>query len=409
MLVKPLVKPLVKSLVSKALAASAAVASYIKTNRVVDLFTNFTSASTTVADKSGEGNDATLKTGIYAISNGTTDRLINADCSALGLGDYYFTGKVRSNTIGVKTLTPNGGVDAAGATVTVADVWQDFTTTTAVGITPSNVQLIGSSTCHWSDVKLHKVGGGVIPRWQLNDSDAADLNGYPAIDSGGEGFHGVHDGGSSGSAEADILQLAGMDYNVDTTTYAGKTVFVPEALTAGTDALGNAIANPRPNGKVARLTGHGGTLTLPADASLDTIRTVSGWVRYDGTDKVFIDLGTPTISTAAGVLTSSGFTAPTYHVNGALTTTLGAAGWKHIMVTSTAALDCDDIDQQLLDQGSLLAYSDTKVTYDSIHNLNAQKTSYGLAGLIASPAMTFNGATMTFNGVAMTFNSADIA
>jgi len=194
----------------------AVFANYFKVGRVLDLFTNFFSSDTSITDQSGEGNDAIPYTGRYVYTDGSNDKAINANCSALGASTYKLTGKIRSTSTGAKVATIGG--QAISYTVLAANVWEDFETSVTTSVAPSAVIVgwDGTSTftgADWSDVRLIDTARSetVIPRWQLNDSAAADLDGYPAIDSGGGGFHGVHDGGSSGSGEgtdADVRELA---------------------------------------------------------------------------------------------------------------------------------------------------------------------------------------------------------
>ena len=201
--------------------------SYVKANRVLDLTTPFSELTFTLEDKSGEGNDATLYSGRYISTDGSTDRGIVADCSAAGAGSYYLTGKVRPNAVTTAELTMDGSTDS-GLTGLTADVWQTFTTATSA-LTPSAVQVgydgSTASAADWSDVKLiDSSDGSTVARWQLNESADGDLNGYPALDSVG-GYHGTHTGCAGGTGETTILQTAGMDWNKGR-YYDGATEFL---------------------------------------------------------------------------------------------------------------------------------------------------------------------------------------
>ena len=190
--------------------------SYVTLGRVLDLNTPFSELTFTLDDRSDEGNDATLYTGRYISTDGSTDRGIVADCSAAGAGSYYLTGKVRPNAVTTAELTMDGSTDS-GLTGLAADVWQDFTTATA-SVTPSAVQVgfdgTTASAADWSDVKLiDSSDGSTVARWQLTESADGDLDGYPALDSSGNGYHGTHTGCAGGTGETDILQTAGQDWN----------------------------------------------------------------------------------------------------------------------------------------------------------------------------------------------------
>ena len=142
------------------------------------------------------------------------------------------------------------------------------------------------------------------------------------------------------------------------------------------DALGTAILEPRTNAQVVNIFGDGELVKTPAAASLDTIKTVSGWIWHDGTARTVIDLGTPTVGTTATDLTSSGFTGVTYFVNGQSGTAL-SAGWNHCVVASTAALATDDIDI-LAKSGSSIDYITTLTVAEALQNFDAQKARYNI-------------------------------
>jgi len=142
------------------------------------------------------------------------------------------------------------------------------------------------------------------------------------------------------------------------------------------DAYGNAIDQPRTNAQVVNIFGDGELVKTLAAASLDTIKTVSGWIWHDGTARTVIDLGTPTVGTTATDLTSSGFTGVTYFVNGASGATL-SAGWNHCIVASTVALATDDIDI-LAKSGSSIDYITTLTVAEALQNFDAQKALYNI-------------------------------
>ena len=187
--------------------------SYVLQNRALDL-SNV--GSLTISDISGNGNDATLYTGIYVSTNGTTDKAIVADVSAAGSGNYYLTGKIKPNgTTQAKATIDGSALNLSGLT---ADVWQDFTTTTKTSVTPDTVAVgwnggVNYSAADWSDVKLHDASDdSVVAHYKLYDSADASLDGHPALDCVG-GYHGTHVGCAGGASEASILQTAGEDFN----------------------------------------------------------------------------------------------------------------------------------------------------------------------------------------------------
>jgi hypothetical protein len=127
---------------------------YVKTDQALDLGNL---EPFTIPDLSGNANTATQYSGIYVSTNGTTDKGIVADCSAAGVGNYYLTGKIKPNgTTQAKATIDGSALNLSGLT---ADVWQDFTTTTKISVTPDTVAVGWNgggnySAADWSDVRL---------------------------------------------------------------------------------------------------------------------------------------------------------------------------------------------------------------------------------------------------------------
>jgi hypothetical protein len=224
---------------------SSLVFTYVKTDQALDLGNL---EPFTIPDLSGNANTATLYTGIYVSTNGTTDKGIVADCSAAGVGNYYLTGKIKP--AGTTAKTTMNGSTASNLTGLTAGVWQDFQTATASAITPSSINLGWDGTAfnttvdNWSDVKLHDASDdSVVAHWKLYDSADASLDGYPVLDCVG-GFHGAHTGCASGSGEATILQTAGEDFN-NLYTLNGSTQYfdTDKVITGEFDFTVTAIPN----------------------------------------------------------------------------------------------------------------------------------------------------------------------
>jgi hypothetical protein len=193
---------------------SSLVFTYVKTDQALDLGNL---EPFTIPDLSGNANTATLYSGIYVSTNGTTDKAIGANATALGSGNYYLSGKIKP--AGTTAKTTMNGSTASNLTGLTAGVWQDFQTATASAITPSSINLGWDGTAfnatvdNWSDVKLHDASDdSVVAHWKLYDSADASLGGYPVLDCVG-GFHGAHVGCAGGASEASILQTAGEDFN----------------------------------------------------------------------------------------------------------------------------------------------------------------------------------------------------
>jgi hypothetical protein len=193
---------------------SSLIFTYVKTDQALDLGNL---EPFTIPDLSDNANTATLYSGIYVSTNGTTDKAIGAGATALGSGNYYLTGKIKP--AGTTAKTTMNGSTASNLTGLTAGVWQDFQTATASAITPSSIHLGWDGTAfnatvdNWSDVKLHDASDdSVVAHWKLYDSADASLGDYPALDCVG-GYHGAHVGCAGGASEASILQTAGEDFN----------------------------------------------------------------------------------------------------------------------------------------------------------------------------------------------------
>jgi hypothetical protein len=200
--------------------------SYLKLGRVIDLSTPFNELTFTLADRSGEGNDATLYTGRFISTDGGTDRGINADLSEYPLTDsgtlpsVRVTGWVKPvGTEAAFTFNTGWGFTLSGLT---AGVWQsvDFTDSKDFGTlgifrVGYNEDAGAATACSYSDIRVmdNNANDALIARCQLTESADGDLHGYPALDSSGNGYHGQHIGCAGGTGEADILQTAGQNWN----------------------------------------------------------------------------------------------------------------------------------------------------------------------------------------------------
>jgi hypothetical protein len=195
---------------------SSLIFTYVKTDQALDLGNL---EPFTIPDLSGNANTATLYSGIYVSTNGTTDKAIAANATALGSGNYYLTGKIKP--AGTTAKTTMDGSTASNLTGLTAGVWQDFQTATASAITPSSINLGWDGTAfnttvdNWSDVKLHDASDdSVVAHYKLYDSADASLDGYPALDCVG-GFHGAHVGCAGGSGEGVYADVAGISATLD--------------------------------------------------------------------------------------------------------------------------------------------------------------------------------------------------
>ena len=57
-----------------------------------------------------------------------------------------------------------------------------------------------------------------------------------------------------------------------------------------------------------------------------------------------LDGGTHTIEITSGTLTGTGFSSPTYYVNGIASQTVASGSWQHIAITTATAFDPNNVD-----------------------------------------------------------------
>ena len=76
------------------------------------------------------------------------------------------------------------------------------------------------------------------------------------------------------------------------------------------------------------------------------VRTISFWLkRGDTSNKDIIDLGTPEIKVTDNAITTSGFTSPTYYVDGIKGAfTITANQWHHVAIIDTADINASNVD-----------------------------------------------------------------
>lgn len=77
---------------------------------------------------------------------------------------------------------------------------------------------------------------------------------------------------------------------------------------------------------------------------VDTVKTVSFWARPISTTTSFVQLSTSAyISASSGTLSATGFTEPTFYVNGQPSKTIVANRWQHIVVTTSTGVTADAV------------------------------------------------------------------
>lgn len=311
----------------------------------------------------------------YQWFNGVDTR-VNFDAITIS-GDFFvsFSGNFRASSAPTKFMSSLSETEIRAASLTEFRV--------KVGNTQHIFAV--SNSLEWDEVRFTRTGSSVELFFD-NISQGTVDNGY----SGDVSFSRL-----ASTNELPIGSFTAVNIN-NVTVYTGlgndpwkDTIGSNDGTESGTftrqlvsasdandqiDAYGTAILEPRTNAQVVNIFGDGELVKTPAAASLDTIKTVSGWIWHDGTARTVIDLGTPTVGTTATDLTSSGFTGVTYFVNGPSGTTL-SDGWNHCVVASTAALATDDIDI-LAKSGSSIDYITTLTVTEALQNFDAQKALY---------------------------------
>lgn len=161
-----------------------------------------------------------------------------------------------------------------------------------VGTPTTTVAAIGQESILSGDVTY-----GLVGHWKFDES-----SGSSAYDSSGKGNYGVLTNSPTRTASASCK--AGQCLSFD-----GTNDYV--------DA-GNAASNAR---------------------------TVSFWLkRADALNRDIIDLGTPEIKISSDAIVASGFTSPTYYVDGAVGSAISGTDWHYIAVTDTANINADNVD-----------------------------------------------------------------
>lgn len=75
--------------------------------------------------------------------------------------------------------------------------------------------------------------------------------------------------------------------------------------------------------------------------NLGSIYALSFWINTDSTTEEWVDLnGTQAVQISSGTIAATSWTSPTIYVNGVVTSTLGAAAWSLVAVTSATAVTC---------------------------------------------------------------------
>ena len=115
----------------------------------------------------------------------------------------------------------------------------------------------------------------------------------------------------------------------------------------GLSARGTVTSNPTlaagPLGRsVSSFDGTDDKVSIPVNQS---IKSFAAWVYLATTTEEIADFdgGSHYIKVTSGTIAATGWTSPTIYVDGAATTTIAAAGWHHIAVTTGTAFTCTNL------------------------------------------------------------------
>jgi len=118
---------------------------------------------------------------------------------------------------------------------------------------------------------------------------------------------------------------------------------------ANTGSFGAGSAAPTwVNGKIGKgLSFDGVDDFVDVGSGPTAVNTVEFWVKPVTTTEYFVDLnGSAYVSASSGTVSATGFTTPTYYINGVATAspTLTAGGWQHVAVTTGTGFNATDLD-----------------------------------------------------------------
>jgi len=119
--------------------------------------------------------------------------------------------------------------------------------------------------------------------------------------------------------------------------------------TSGNNNTGTLTNGPTwTNGKIGKAVNFDGSDDFVDVGSGPTaVNTVEFWVKPVTTTEYFVDLnGSAYVSASSGAVSATGFTTPTYYINGVATAspTLTAGTWTHVAVTTGTGLNATDLD-----------------------------------------------------------------
>lgn len=190
--------------------------------------------------------------------------------------------------------------------------------------------------------------------------------------------------GALGGSDATMLLHWSFDEGVNNTCSGGTNDSCDASGNSYDGAFGGGTAAPTwqtedkcVSGKCLYFDGANDTITLGSTVS--GVQSVSFWVKPMTTTEQFLALnGSAYITSSSGAITATGFTSPTYYINGVETPTptVSASYWTHVTVTTGTGISASAITvgnqstnfgQQFLDEikffGSALSADQVKAEY----------------------------------------------
>ncbi|TSC72367.1 MAG: hypothetical protein G01um101448_986 [Parcubacteria group bacterium Gr01-1014_48] len=137
-------------------------------------------------------------------------------------------------------------------------------------------------------------------------------------------------------------------WSFDSPDMAGDKMYDRSGSANTGTLLGTATGTGRVHGRIGQaLTFDGVNDYVDIGAGPSSVNSVSFWV-YTSTSTTgyFVNLTGTTdyIWSSAGTITATGFTSPTIYVNGAVSSTITAARWYHVVVTTATAENASNLD-----------------------------------------------------------------
>lgn len=224
--------PIIISLANCICNAASSMATALAS--LLNLSSAFTGASSTITDISGNGFDATIKSGRFWTSDGATEKIVVGDISGFGGATRVLRAEVKVKVASDPTSVWAQSSDSAGYSTSVSggdvNIWTDVSISfgNLAIASATNVQFAYSANdtaytaAQWAEITIIGDNGAAtaevtIAKYYFNvssDPMAYGLAGYIVPDISGNKFHGRLVGGDGATgAESPVFQTSATNYN----------------------------------------------------------------------------------------------------------------------------------------------------------------------------------------------------